>query len=336
MSLPPSKGRSSVSPKTSKWALILSLVWIGLLTLVVFNRQNLEDWWRLRSYHPPLAIVNLATSDQLTAYARKVFYVNAPAIDNKTTFNQLCPNNGGEQTIVLGCYHSNQQGIYLLNVSDPRLNGVEQVTAAHEMLHAAYDRLNSQQKKQVDDWLWSYFNHGLSDQRIKKTMAAYKHSEPNDLVNEMHSVFGTEVANLPPQLENYYKRYFENRSQIVAYANSYQAAFTSLQSQVQQDDQRLTSLQSVISVDENDLKAKQAQLDTQRQTLETLRASNNFAAYNAAVPGYNAMVAAYNNQVATIKVLIDRYNLLVNARNAIALEEQQLNNELSSSVSTFQ
>ena len=33
-----------------------------------------------------------------------------------------------EKTIILGCYHSDQEGIFVYNVTDPRLSGVEQVT----------------------------------------------------------------------------------------------------------------------------------------------------------------------------------------------------------------
>ncbi len=83
------------------------------------------------------------------------------------------------------------------------------------MLHAAYNRLNSADKSRIDNSLQKYYQHTLTDQRIKNIIAAYKKTEPNDLVNEMHSIFGTEVAELPPELETYYKQYFSNRSVVV-------------------------------------------------------------------------------------------------------------------------
>ena len=36
---------------------------------------------------------------------------------------------------------------YIYNVNDERLNGLKEVTAAHEMLHAAYERLPESDKK---------------------------------------------------------------------------------------------------------------------------------------------------------------------------------------------
>src|SRR5262249_17898052 len=122
---------------------------------------------------------------------------NHPEIDTKNNFSSNCPNNGGEKTVILGCYHPDQNGIFVLGVSDPRLDGVMQVTAAHEMLHAEYDRLNSKDRSYVNGLLMDYYEHDLHDQRIQDVIAAYKLSEPNDVVNEMHAVFGTEIAKLP-------------------------------------------------------------------------------------------------------------------------------------------
>ena len=71
---------------------------------------------------------------------------------------------------MLGCYHSNQDGIFLYNVQDARLAGVQQVTAAHEMLHAAYDRLSTKDKNYVDGLLMDYLQERPQDQRIIDTM----------------------------------------------------------------------------------------------------------------------------------------------------------------------
>src|SRR5487761_1471364 len=145
---------------------------ILLVTLLLFSmlaiaeRQNIDDLLALRNYTPPTQIVRLADVTTMNAYTRKVFYVNHPAILDKASFNQQCPDNAGESSVVLGCYHSGQKGIFLLNVTDPRLNGVEQVTAAHEVLHAVYARLSSRERTYVDGLLMNYYQHDLHNQRI--------------------------------------------------------------------------------------------------------------------------------------------------------------------------
>src|SRR5882757_9682250 len=123
-------------------------VWVVLLGALAYNRQGILDTWKLRNYTIPATGSTLATNDTMTQQARHIFYVNTPQITDKQPFADNCPS-GTEQSVVLGCYHGNQNGIFVLQVADSRLDGVEQVTAAHELLHAAYDRLSSRQKQSV-------------------------------------------------------------------------------------------------------------------------------------------------------------------------------------------
>lgn len=295
----------------------------------VTHRQTIYDWARLYHYQPSSVVSQLATDTTMTPDARHIFYVNHPAIQSSSAFNQNCKGQG-EQTIVLGCYHGNQLGIYVYDVTDARLQGVEQVTAAHEMLHAAYDRLSAKDKSYIDGLLQDYYNNDVHDQRIIDTINAYKKSEPNDVVNEMHSVFGTEIANLPAPLENYYKRYFTDRSKVVGYATNYESEFTSRKTAITNYDAELTQLKSQIDQQEANLKTKGASIDQQRAQLQQERNAGNIDAYNAGVASFNAQVDAYNNEVNSAKALIDQYNDIVAKRNAIVLEEQQLTQALNS------
>ena len=78
----------------------------------------------------------------MTDKGRNLFYVYDPQLLDKDGFNTQCTIE--EQSIVLGCYDGS--GIYLYDISDVRLEGVEEVTSAHEMLHAAYGRLSAKEK----------------------------------------------------------------------------------------------------------------------------------------------------------------------------------------------
>lgn len=309
--------------------LLAILVLILVAVLVVSQRQLIYDYGRLYGYEPPSEIAALATATTMTDSARHDFYVNHPAVQDKTEFNQSCPNNGGEQTIVLGCYVPKQAGIYVYRVTDPQLAGVEEVTAAHEMLHAAYDRLGSQDRKNVDAMLQDYYTT-LTDQRLKDIFAAYQKSEPNDLVNEMHSIFGTEVANLPPALEAYYKQYFTDRQKVVAFAAKYQGAFNSRKELIASYDQQLTSLKREIEGSQMSLDAQQKAIAAARQQLNQLLNSGQTEAYNAQVDSFNIRVQNYNSLLATTKAKIAEYNKLVETRNAVALETQNLAKELNS------
>jgi hypothetical protein len=306
------------------------VVLVGVLVGLLTQQQALRDWWRLRSYIAPAAISTLASQDTMTPRAQRLFYVNRPVVGSGILFNTHCPT-GGEKTVVLGCYLGNDRGIYVYAVTDSRLDGVEQVTAAHEMLHAAYRRLHGSERQNVDAMLTDYYQHDLADQRVKDTIEAYKKSEPHDVVNEMHSVFGTEVANLPAPLEQYYKRYFTDRSRVTAYTAAYQGEFTGRQKQVADYDAQLKSMDDQIKANEAQLTTQRASLDSQRAQLDSQQRSGQIAAYNSGVPAYNRAVNAYNALLNSVKNLINQYNDIVAQRNAIALEEQQLAKELSNS-----
>lgn len=314
---------------------VLASILCGL-GAAIFMQRPLLDWLRLHNYQPPAAISALAANDTMNNYSTKVFYVNHPALQGKTDFSSTCPSSKKEQTIVLGCYHSNQQGISLLSVTDVRLHGIEQVTAAHEMLHAAYDRLSSKDRAYVNQLLQDYYTHDLADTRIRSTIDAYKKTEPTQVVNEMHSIFGTEVSVLPAALEAYYRRYFDNRAKVVEYALHYQDAFTSRQAQLDQIDAHMDQLKQQFTANQDNLDQMRADITASRQQLDAYKNAGNIAAYNAGVPGFNAKINTYNVLVTQTKALIDQYNQLVVQHNSLVFEEQQLVQAVGASVTPIQ
>lgn len=295
---------------------------ITLLILLVFGfvkRWDIYDAWRLHNYTAPAQFVTLASDTAMNEKTRRLLYVNHPVIEDKTPFHEHCAR--GEQTIVLGCF-APFRGIYLLNVSDDRLHGVEQVTAAHETLHAAYQRLSPAEKKKVNGWLNDQFTQ-LNDERIKATIEDYR-KNGDDVNNELHSILGTEVAQLSPELEAYYKRYFTDRSRVVGYSEEYEKAFTTRKAQVAAYDKQLEQIKVSIDSHNAALQTKEAQLNAAERNLQQLKRSNDVQAYNAAVPGYNALVQSYNDEVAVTRNLIDQYNAILKSLQSIELEEREL------------
>lgn len=248
--------------------IILSVLFWGALALALFQKQAIYDWWRLRDYDPPAAIAQLASDTTMSDGTRRLFYVYHPAIEARDKFNAHC---SAEFTIVLGCYISNT-GIYLYKIDDPRLSGVEQVTAAHEVLHAAYERLSSGEREEVDRWTAEVFAN-LDNERIAKTVAQYRDKDASSVPNELHSILGTEVRDLPADLENYYKRYFNDRSKVVGYSEAYEAAFSSRQDQIDSLEQRLTPMGEQIKKANAELERESRQIEAQRNQLESTRSN---------------------------------------------------------------
>ncbi len=300
--------------------MLLSAFFLLGVVGALWQRQAIYDWWRLKDYQPSAAIQSLATATTMNDHGRHMFYVYHPALEDKAAFNLHC--SGNEKTVVLGCYITNQ-GIYIFDVTDPRLSGIEEVTAAHEMLHAAYDRLARDERTRVDNLTAQAFS-GLTDERVRDTVERYRTRDPSVVPNELHSILATEVKDLPSELEQYYKRYFTNRQAIVAFSAQYQQAFTERQNKIEQLDKQINDLRAQIDRLQSQLNSSSRELEQQRNQLDALRASKRFEEYNTRVPGFNEEVRAYNADVNKVRTLIDQYNQLVKDRNALAVEENEL------------
>jgi hypothetical protein len=313
--------------------LFFTLVLMAVPFLVWWKAQALTDWVQLRNYSPPAAIVGIATEDTLTPYARHVFYVNHPDLESSAAqFRQDC--NQDEKTIILGCYHPNQDGIFVYDVQNQALAGIQEVTAAHEMLHAAYDRLSSKDKNYIDGLLQDYYKNQLTDQRVIDTMNEYRQTEPNDLVNEMHSVFGTEISSLPAPLEQYYSRYFTHRQAVTSFASKYQQEFTSREDQIKTLQSQLDDLKSTINSQQVGLDSQLRRINIDRARLDSERSSGNIAQYNSDVAGFNQEVNSYNASVASLRTSIAQYNQLVDQYNAVAKELASLAQSIDARVQT--
>lgn len=289
--------------------------------LVIWQRQNLYDTWALHSYTPPAQVVALANKTTMTSKSRKIFYVAKPQIQaEKDSFRQACQS--AEKTIVLGCYKT-IGGIYIYAVDDQRLNGVQEVTAAHEMLHAAYERLGKAERAKVDAMVSDQYAK-ITDERIKKNVESYRERDATVVPNELHSIVGTELPTLSPELESYYAQYFVNRSSVVALSQQYEAEFSSREQKVEDYDAQLKALKQEIDALNKTLELQDQQISAQKNTMDTYKANGSYAQYNAMVAGFNTLVKSFNVNVASLKAKIAQYNVLVNERNAVVSEEQEL------------
>ncbi len=287
------------------------------------------DWWALRNYQPPTAVVALADETTMNTDSRRVFYVNRPQIQDKAAFYASCNEN--EQTIVLGCYIE-RKGIFLLHVSDERLNGVEQVTAAHEMLHAAYDRLANSEKAKINTLLNQEYSK-LNDPSITEKINEYKKNGA-DVINELHSILGTEVADLSPELELYYRQYFTDRAKIAAYAKQYENVFISRKKQLEDYNSQLDSIEKQVVANNASLATQAQDLDAEKARLTELRNNGDIDSYNAGVAPYNSKLRVYNNLVDQTKQLVAEYKSILDRRNQLAVEAQELTKALDSRIST--
>ncbi|PLS81915.1 hypothetical protein CYG49_00940 [Candidatus Saccharibacteria bacterium] len=309
--------------------LIISLVLIALALWIFFHRQWIIDQVMLLRYTPSAEVSALADRSSMTDEGKRYFFASRPEVHSATTFNERCRTRS-EQSVVLGCY--TLQRIYLFDVTDERLEGVKEVTAAHEMLHAAYDRLGPSERERVNALIQAEIDK-VSDQRILELIKLYEKTEPGEKLNEMHSILATESQQLAPELEEYYRQYFDDRSAVVALTQQYESVFASIketQSTLLAD---LQALNATVKQRSDALNASIVTLNNDIATFNQRARSGQFssqAEFNAGRSSLMQRQEAMQQEHDSINRLIEQYNRKRDELIALNSEAESLNQSLDS------
>jgi hypothetical protein len=273
-----------------------------VLTLAIFggwaylNPQPIIDQVTVWQFTPSSTIVAHVERLRLTDRGRFLYYASTPVVSTKEAFSSQCPIRAEETDYgILGCYQPAAKDIFLFDVTDERLDGTEDVTAAHELLHAAWDRLADEQKKRLTALLEAEYLRLSGDEAFVDRMSFYARTEPGQRANELHSIIGTEVASLSPELESHYAAYFTDRSVVIALHTSSNAVFVDLQNQADSILARLDTLKTEIEAD--------------------------YAQYSLGYTDFNATVADFNRRASagefTSQAQFDRERNALVARKAV-------------------
>jgi len=264
--------------------LALSVLLLVGAVYVFSHRQQLLDQYTVWRFVPSSEIAAVSEKASFSDAGEFLFYASQPELLERDAFNDACRSVIGENTAILGCYSKDR--IYLFDIDNQKLSGVKEVTAAHEMLHAAYQRLSDSEKTRVNALLEAQ-PLGEDEARIGELMAEYEKSEPGERLNELHSIIGSEIRDLTPELRAYYGKYFDDRLALVAQAESYQSVFQELESRqgalvtelnalADTIDDASTTYRRELQVIENDIRVFNQQANSgsmTRQDYDTQRAS---------------------------------------------------------------
>lgn len=250
---------------------------------IVVNRQYVADAISVWHYTPSTEIAQITERTSFTDSGRFYFYASAPSVERAEAFNDICTRQESGSAI-LGCYTAGRIVIY--DVTNTQLDGIEEVTAAHETLHAVWDRLDDNERSRIGTLLEAEFTR-IKNTELEERMAYYERTEPGQRANELHSIIGTEFATLSPELEAHYAMYFKDRSAVVALHASYQSVFDTLSAQSDTLEQEIAVLKSALDIAIAAYNADSQQITKEVAALKVREASvdrTNAAAVNA----YNA------------------------------------------------
>ena len=308
---------------------IFLLILVGSSIFVGANFRQIQDYFKAKNFKPSAEILQIVEKIKPTESGKQIFYATNPQLLPAENFNQNC-GNYFEQTTVLGCYRDDS--IFVFSVENEDLNGVEEVTAAHELLHAVWARMSESERKDIGAKLQAEYER-VKTSELEDLMASYAKTEPGQETNELHSILGTEIADLSGDLEQHYARIFENRQEIVEMNKKYRSKFKELEQNAENLSQEIKKLEAEISAEKDDYSAKtdllNADIETfnanakngfysseaifQRDRQSLLARVNFLAEYRAQI---NSKIENYESKIAELKQISTKIQRLYNSINS--------------------
>ena len=293
---------------------------------VVVNRAWVYDWLRGVAYRPTVEMAEIREKLGLTGQGEFLFNAAQPELETATEFNTNCRQDESE-IAVLGCYTAGN--IYIYNITEERLAGIRELTAAHELLHAKWARMSEAEKVELVEPLTRVFE--ANQEMLGEEINSYDISEKQE---ELYVRAGTEVKDLPDALEKHYAKIFKDQDKIVDFYEGYIAVFREIKAQMEKLVGEMESLKAEID-------SKMAQYQTDFAALEGDIASFNscaetagcFASEGEFYAQRNGLVArqdALNILNDEINNLVDAYNVKVEEYNADVTESRKLQDIINS------
>lgn len=193
---------------SNKVALGILIPFFILIAVALLNRTALLDWWHFARYEPGNDIELIADSADFTLEGERLFFRADPELVSMTTVSNQCL--GADN---LGCLVTGPK-IYILDHDGKGSAEFEQsvVTGAHEMLHMAFFRLSEEERVDVERMIDQALRK-VSDSRIFSILESF--DTDLEYYDEAHALLGTEVENLPLELEAHYRQYFNDRDDVL-------------------------------------------------------------------------------------------------------------------------
>jgi hypothetical protein len=201
-----------VKRKTFLQSIVLILI-IGFGFIILPKAPEIGDRVRLLNYQPSYDMAELSEQAGMSRYGRRLFYVYDPEFSSEARLKDAC----GDASKPIGCISDNK--ILILEPDTKDDNSESIVTAAHEMLHVAYSRLDYKEKSEVDKQINSVINN--LNPSILNDIEDYRGIADKVMADEAYAIVGSEADSLPKNLKGHYSKYFSDRQKTVdAYKQS--------------------------------------------------------------------------------------------------------------------
>ncbi|MER3389562.1 MAG: hypothetical protein RJQ01_05970 [Microcella sp.] len=305
---------------------------LGGAAWAVANPRLVDDQLTVWSYEPDPAIVEYADRAGLSDEGRFLLYASVPEILPPERFDLFC---SFEETGlgVLGCYTLADGRIFLYDVTNDELDGYEVVVAAHEMLHAAWDRLSVDARDALAVLLEADFAALGPEHELVERIAEYEALDPSSRIPELYAILGTEVPALAPALEEHYARYFDDRSLTTELYAQVAAVFDGLEERLQNLSDELDARFAALEADQAAYAAAAAALERDIGAFND-RASRpgGYTSQSAFQADRQALVdrqSALEAERESLNAAVDEYNALLDELEELNAEAAELNRSIN-------
>lgn len=305
-----------------------AVIFAGALLYFALTRidfRAISDHFSAIGYEAPTELSKIIDDIQLTEEGRRILMATRPELQDADAFNESCTIDPGSYT--LGCYYNNR--IYVYNITSEKVSGARQSTLAHELLHAAWDRLSSSDK----DALKAALDEVLEgDAELRSHLEMYSEDSHYD---ELHSIVGTQVATdrLPEILQKHYAKYFMNQSKVVAYFNEYYEPFTTARKRREELETLIKEHRTAYEEMLASYNADNEQLTTDINTFNQKNQSHGFKTVDEFVNERESLVLRQKKMYERYQALILYYeetNALINEYNSNVARTKSLEEAVNS------
>ncbi|WP_092549148.1 hypothetical protein [Herbiconiux ginsengi] len=271
----PGAGQGGRKPRNrvAFWMSVLAVVATGLFVLTTLPSSPLS--W-LTHYSMSAELTRVADRIGFTDEGLAIFEDTEPELLSDAPFREACVDDseagddGDGSGSTVGCYYGigDTGRIAIFEPSDDRLADQVAVTAAHEFLHAAYDRLTSGDRDRLDVLLADRWAQVPADDPLRDNLEMSAQGHADAVGTEEFAYLGSEIADAGPELEAYYAPYFRDRQAVVAIDAADEAMWASV------DADYRAAVDALAAADEADAAARRAEVDRLDADYEALIAAS--------------------------------------------------------------
>ena len=310
---------------------IIGYLFLGLvivaMAVVFLNRQWFLDFFRGMQYKPSVEMSAIRDSLQLTDRGNFLFNAAQPELEESDVFNAYC-RTGDEEIAILGCYTADN--IYIYNITEKELDGIRELTTAHELLHVVFARMPEGEKGDLKQALDKVYTDNKDI--LEGDLESYDEAERFE---ELYVRAGTEVKKLPDVLEKHYAAVFKDQDKIVDYYNKYIAVFREIKAEFDKLSSEMETLNQTIEQKTKEYEIGAAQLNAEigefNACAETAGCFSSEYVFWTRRSNLINQQTQLDNAYNEINALIDQYNDDVEKYNANVMRNDKLNSIINSS-----